>query len=77
MDHSQLGNSYHAGMIAGVALITQGLEQSLSVKDPVSVFNYFKTFQLFSLEYLFTRTCSTWLCPMTVYLAFAISLSFI
>ncbi|XP_024382645.1 uncharacterized protein [Physcomitrium patens] len=37
VDHSQLGNSYHAGMIAGVALITQGLEQSLSVKDPVRV----------------------------------------
>lgn len=37
VDHSQLASSYHAGMVAGLALITHNLDQSLSTKKPVRV----------------------------------------
>ncbi|KAG0631758.1 hypothetical protein M758_1G277400 [Ceratodon purpureus] len=37
VDHSQLASSYHAGMVAGLALISHNLDQSFSTKEPVRV----------------------------------------
>lgn len=35
MDHSQLASNYHAGMIAGLTLISDNLEQWVSTEEPV------------------------------------------
>jgi len=37
VDHSQLACSYHAGIVAGLALITRNLEQSWTIKVPVNI----------------------------------------
>lgn len=47
MDHSQLASSYHAGMVAGLALITHNLDQSLSTKEPVNILHLFHHFLVF------------------------------